>query len=51
MLFNKHPWELLQMDGLRRAWYEEAAKRHRARERDRIQNVLNVIGQMLGGGE
>lgn len=49
MLFNVQPWQLLRMQPLQRAWYEQAALRHRERETERHQAFLDAIGTMLGG--
>lgn len=48
MVFNVHPWQMLRLQPLRRAWYEEVTQRHREREHEHWQALLDALAHMLG---
>lgn len=49
VLFNIQPWQMVRLPALKRMWYEQAAMRHREHEAARWQQILEVVGEMLGG--
>jgi hypothetical protein len=49
VMFDVHPWQMLQMPPYHRAWYEKVAERQLERDHEIRQDFLEAIAKIFGG--